>query len=130
MPGYGYAQRSKTLQEAWIEVISEYLRSRSGDVLRCTVVLVDARRGIADLDSEVMDMLDAVGVPYLVVLTKVDEVTKVELENVVGLAREELNPRGACFPVLSAASGGTGEGIAALKTALVMAGRLHTAIRE
>ena len=56
----------------WRFLINDYLRGRQ--VLKRTLVLVDARHGLKDVDREVMTMLDQAAVSYNVVLTKADKI--------------------------------------------------------
>ena len=48
--------------------------------LRRVVLLIDARRGILDVDREVMALLDTAAVSYVVVLTKIDTLKPAERE--------------------------------------------------
>lgn len=43
VPGYGFAKRSKLIQEEWIDRIATYLQERPARVLRMSLLLVDAR---------------------------------------------------------------------------------------
>ena len=71
LPGYGYAKASKTLAAEWQTLIFAYLRGRA--TLRRVVLLIDARRGVMDIDRAVMELLDSAAVSYGLVLTKTDE---------------------------------------------------------
>src|SRR5215813_12258221 len=77
MPGYGYAAAPKVKVAAWTALIHAYLRGRAN--LKRVYVLVDARRGLAAADSEVLETLDGAAVSYQMVLTKADEVKPGEL---------------------------------------------------
>jgi GTP-binding protein EngB required for normal cell division len=46
MPGYGYAQRSQSLQSHWVNLMGEYLEHRPRTVLKRVVQLVDARLAV------------------------------------------------------------------------------------
>src|SRR6201992_2499730 len=72
LPGYGFAQVSKSEAEAWQEMIFAYLRGRAP--LRRALVLVDARRGPKDSDRQVLELLNQAAVSTLLVLTKFDEI--------------------------------------------------------
>ena len=72
MPGYGYAEAPKTVVEGWKRVVFDYLRGRQS--LKRVLLLIDSRRGIGDVDTEVMRMLDTAAVSYQIVLTKADKV--------------------------------------------------------
>jgi GTP-binding protein len=74
LPGYGYAQRSKQERKGWGPMIEGYLRQRAGIVL--AIVIVDVRRGIEDEDAMLLEFLDSLGHPSLVVATKLDKLPK------------------------------------------------------
>jgi GTP-binding protein len=78
LPGYGYAKRSKTERKQWAELIEAYLRDR--EVLRAVLVLVDARRGVAEEDVQLLDFVATrkklIAAQTIVVATKIDKVKK------------------------------------------------------
>ena len=86
LPGYGYAKASKTLATEWQTLIFAYLSGRA--TLSRVVLLIDARRGVMDIDRAVMELLDRAAVSYGLVLTKTDELEPAErAEAVAGAAR-------------------------------------------
>ncbi len=98
LPGYGYASASKTKIHAWGKMIDKYLCDRSS--LRRVLLLIDARRGLKDVDRETMKMLDTAGVPYTIVLTKIDKVKKLEREKTIASIEEELKAHPAAMPTI------------------------------
>jgi GTP-binding protein len=83
LPGYGYAKLSKAEKSTWGKMLEGYLRSRA--TLRGVVLLVDARRGLEEDDTQLLDfMRDARGpetaspslpeVARIIVATKLDKV--------------------------------------------------------
>jgi GTP-binding protein len=76
LPGYGYAKRSKGERKSWGPMIEGFLEQR--EALRGVVLIVDARRGMEDMDAQLHDYLDHIGRPVLVVATKIDKLTKAE----------------------------------------------------
>jgi GTP-binding protein len=76
LPGYGYAQRSKQERKAWGPMIESYLRQRAGIAL--AVVIVDVRRGVAEEDEQLLEFLDSLGHPNVVVATKLDKLPKAQ----------------------------------------------------
>ena len=74
LPGYGYAQISKERKEEWRPLIEGYL-SRS-PALRGVVQLLDVRREPSRDDLQMLDFLADLGVPTIVVVTKVDKLTR------------------------------------------------------
>jgi GTP-binding protein len=109
LPGYGYAKASRTLQQDWQNLIFAYLRGRAN--LARTLLLIDARRGIMPPDRDAMDLLDQAAVSYAGVLTKLDELTDTEREQVRTACAEELARRTAAFPELFATSARKSEGL-------------------
>mgnify|MGYP003307120188 FL=1 len=77
LPGYGYARVSKTQVARWTKTMKLFLRGRAP--LRRICMLIDARRGLKDLDREMMDLMDSSAVVYQLVLTKVDKTSQDEL---------------------------------------------------
>jgi GTP-binding protein len=71
LPGYGYAQRSKAERKSWGPLIEGFLRQRPG--LRGAVVILDIRRGAREEDLQLLEFLRSVGVPPIVVATKIDK---------------------------------------------------------
>ena len=119
MPGYGFAEAPKDMVKRWRFLINDYLRGRQ--VLKRTLVLVDARHGLKDVDREVMTMLDKAAVSYNVVLTKADKIKASALDATRDAARLEAAKHPASHPALFATSSETGAGIAELRTAILEA---------
>ncbi len=117
LPGFGYAQVSKTQVAAWTKLIRAYLRGRPS--LRRVFLLVDSRRGLMDTDTEIMDLLDGAAVNYQIILTKVDKVPKAEVEKTATAVSAKLKKRGAAHPVVLQTSSEKGWGIAELRAAIV-----------
>lgn len=113
LPGYGFAQVSKTQARAWQNLIFSYLRGRT--TLKRVVLLIDARRGVMPVDSEAMTILDEAAVSYLPVMTKIDKLVASERELAVSRCRESLARHVAAFPDLIATSSATGEGLESLR---------------
>lgn len=70
LPGYGFAQRSKSERLSWGPMIEGFLTHRVG--LRGVVILVDVRRGLEDEEHELLEFLAHVKQRALVVATKTD----------------------------------------------------------
>jgi GTP-binding protein len=119
MPGYGFAKAPKDLARKWRWLINDYLRGRQ--VLKRTLLLIDSRRGIADVDREVMKMLDEAAVSYRLVLTKADKVKAGELAEVAARTGEEARRHAAAHPGIIATSSEKGLGMDALRAAVLEA---------
>jgi GTP-binding protein len=119
MPGYGFAKAPKDVVKKWRFLINDYLRGRA--VLKRTLVLVDSRHGIKDVDREVMKMLDEAAVSYQLVLTKADKVKASELDEVTRRTIEEARRHVAAYPEIIATSSETGLGMDRLREEVVRA---------
>jgi len=117
MPGYGFAKAPIKVVDKWKQLVRDYLRGRQ--VLNRTLVLVDARHGLKEVDREMMRMLDESAASYRIVLTKADKVKASELEATAAKVAEEARKHPAAFPVLHITSSEKGMGIAELRAAVL-----------
>jgi len=76
LPGYGYARISKERRAEWKPLIESYLKS--SPQLRGIVHLLDVRHDPTNDDRQMLDFLGELGVPTIVVLTKIDKLTATE----------------------------------------------------
>lgn len=77
LPGYGYACLSKDGREKLKKMIEDYTLERKE--LVCLFVLVDARHNPQKIDLEFIEWLGEEGVPFALVFTKADKLTKGKL---------------------------------------------------
>ena len=117
MPGYGYAKAPLKVVEQWKKLIKTYLRGRQ--VLQRTLMLVDARHGLKDVDREMMTMLDEAAVSYRIVLTKADKIKASALDAVTAQVAEEAAKHVAAFPEMHVTSSEKGMGIEELRAAVL-----------
>ena len=117
MPGYGFAKAPLKVVEAWRRLIRDFLRGRV--VLKRTLVLIDSRHGVKDVDREMMKMLDEAAVGYRLVLTKADKIKASELEAVLAATQAEARKHPAAFPVVHVTSSEKGMGIEELRAAVL-----------
>jgi len=117
MPGYGYASAPKAKVASWTALIHKFLQGRS--TLARVYVLIDARHGIKDVDSDVLQTLDKSAVSYQVVLTKVDQIKPAELEARTAATASALSKHPAAFPGVLATSSRTGAGMPELRAAMI-----------
>ncbi|QCX37581.1 YihA family ribosome biogenesis GTP-binding protein [Aureibaculum algae] len=71
LPGYGYAQVSKSKRKVFQEFITEYFLKR--EQLVCTFLLVDSRHEPQKVDLEFMRFLGEHEIPFMLVFTKSDK---------------------------------------------------------
>ncbi len=74
LPGYGYARVSKGERMKWGQMIDEYLNNR--DNLRGIVQILDIRHEPTELDQKMFNWIKTVGIPFLLVATKCDKISK------------------------------------------------------
>jgi GTP-binding protein len=113
LPGFGYAKAPGPIREGWKRLVEWYLGRHEG--LLGVVHLVDGRHSPFQVDRELMQYLAELGLPALVVLTKMDRVAKSKREKTMDTAAEEL---GLDPEQLLAFSSKTGEGRESLLSAL------------
>jgi GTP-binding protein len=74
LPGYGFARVPLEIQKGWKALVEGYLAREDGP--RAVLLLLDIRRDPGAEDRQMLEFLAHVGLPTLVVLTKVDKLTK------------------------------------------------------
>ena len=88
LPGYGYARRGKEGREAIRNIIENYILYR--DTLTSLFVLVDSRHEPQKIDLEFMEWLGENGVPFSIIFTKTDKLSKKQLNENVRAYQEKL----------------------------------------
>ena len=117
MPGYGFAKAPKDLVRKWRFLVNDYLRGRQ--VLKRTLLLIDSRHGIKDVDQEIMKMLDEAAVSYRIVMTKADKVKASDLAATCERVVAEIRKRPAAHPDIVVTSSEKGMGIPELRAAVI-----------
>jgi GTP-binding protein len=74
LPGYGFARVAPGTRERWRRLIEAYITQRRS--LAGVMVTVDIRRGITDLDDELLRWLRALELPAALLLTKADKLSR------------------------------------------------------
>ncbi len=88
LPGYGYARASKSVREKFSKIITSYVtRARKMHFL---FVLVDSRLEPQRIDLEFIEMLGENGIPFGVVFTKSDKLSKSQLASSVAKYKSTL----------------------------------------
>jgi len=88
LPGYGFAQASKSTQSEWQALIGGYLQNSKSLKLVC--VLVDVRHEPSALDVEMVHYLYTYGIPFCIITTKQDKVGKSELHKNIQIIANTL----------------------------------------
>jgi GTP-binding protein len=78
LPGYGYARTSKINRRKWEIMIQGYLSRR--EQLVCTFVLIDSNIPPQTIDIEFINWMGETGLPFVLVYTKTDRLSKPVLE--------------------------------------------------
>jgi len=89
LPGYGYAQVSKDKKAEWAEFIKQYIIERKN--LMCLMVLVDSRIPMQKIDLEFMNWLGDNGIPFVIVFTKIDKLTKTKFKDNIESYKAEMS---------------------------------------
>ena len=90
LPGYGYAKRSKDSQRIWSSLTEDFfVKNPSIDALKLVIQLIDIRTGPTDDDIMMINFLIDNGVPFVVVATKADKLSKSELRRQLDRFEEE-----------------------------------------
>lgn len=76
LPGYGFAKRSKKVQDDIQNMISTYILHR--EQLVNVFLLIDVRHDPQKIDREFMDWLGENGIPFSIVFTKADKLGPVK----------------------------------------------------
>ena len=76
LPGYGYAKRSKTVQDRLDQMIRSYILMRQQ--LVNVLVLIDIRLEQQKIDREFIDWLGESSIPFSIVFTKADKLGPVK----------------------------------------------------
>ncbi|MDZ7331786.1 MAG: ribosome biogenesis GTP-binding protein YihA/YsxC [candidate division KSB1 bacterium] len=74
LPGYGYAKVSQQERKTWRQLIESYVTQSR--FLIGMILIVDSRHGITDLDREMINWLAQLGVPTLLIATKIDKLSR------------------------------------------------------
>lgn len=88
LPGYGYAKVSKTKRRAWMGFTKDYLVNREN--LYCVFVLIDARHEPLSNDLEFVYNLGINQVPFALIFTKIDKISRKKLDEHVTAFKEKF----------------------------------------
>lgn len=88
LPGYGYAKVSKSTKETFQKFITDYFESR--EQLVSAFVLIDIRHEAQKIDLEFINYLGEIEVPFGIVFTKADKISRGKVEQHVAAYRKAL----------------------------------------
>lgn len=79
LPGYGFAKRPEADKRKWSALTDGYFTAnRNIDRLRAVVQLVDSRIGPTKDDLMMINYMNDMGIPYIIVASKTDKLNKTE----------------------------------------------------
>jgi len=102
LPGYGYANVPLSVRKKWLPLIEGYLKDRS--TLRLVIIIGDIRREPQEEEMLYAAWLNQHGIPLMIVLTKIDKVTKQRQIKSLKLWKTRLGIEGEII-LFSAATG-------------------------
>ena len=88
LPGYGYAKTPLAVKDHWNRLLSAYLQER--DQLKGLVLMIDIRRGLTDLDIQMIQWFVPLARPIHILLTKCDKLTNNERNKTLFAVRKQL----------------------------------------
>ena len=89
LPGYGFAKVSEDEKFRWGNLMEEYFTDERNIPL--SIQLVDMRHPPSELDISMMQMMQDMGMNFIVVMTKSDKLNKTEYNNRMDNIRKELD---------------------------------------
>lgn len=108
LPGYGYAQRSRESREEIYRIIQQYIAER--EQLTSLFVLVDIRIKPQKIDLEFINWLGENGVPFSIIFTKADKVSKTAAARAMEEYKTELLKTWEVVPQFFCTSSAKGTG--------------------
>lgn len=109
LPGYGYAQISKTEREKFMPMIKKYLATREN--LMNTFVLIDIRHEPLRNDLDFMMWMGEKGLPFSIVFTKADKLGQGKAAKAIAKYKNELKKQWEDFPPMFVTSSETKKGV-------------------
>ncbi len=88
LPGYGYARVSQNKKNRFSLIIESYVLKR--EELHLLFVLVDSRHAPQKIDVDFMNFLGESGIPFMIIFTKCDKLSKTQLANNIETYKTEI----------------------------------------
>ncbi|WP_238480263.1 ribosome biogenesis GTP-binding protein YihA/YsxC [Mangrovibacterium lignilyticum] len=108
LPGYGYAKVSKSHRNKFQAYITDYIINRPN--LYCLFVLIDARHEAQKIDMEFIEWLGEKQIPFVLVFTKSDKLSKNQVSSNVANYKKHLKKSWEELPPILLSSAETGLG--------------------
>lgn len=91
LPGYGYAKTSKQTRGRIHKMITDYVVKRPQ--MACLFVLIDSRHEPQAIDLDFIDFLGESEVPFALVFTKTDKISRLKLDSTLDAYKKALSER-------------------------------------
>lgn len=88
LPGYGYAQVSKSTKKVFQKFITAYFEKRKQMI--CAFVLIDSRHKPQPIDMEFMQWLGENNIPFCIIFTKADKLKDKVLDKNIENYKNEM----------------------------------------
>jgi len=88
LPGYGFAQVSRSKRGQWSSMIDRYILEREN--LLCTFLLLDIRHPRMENDRAFMNFLGKNHIPFCILFTKSDKLKPAELQKALETYKEDV----------------------------------------
>lgn len=88
LPGYGYAQRGREGRDNIRRIIEDYILEREN--MTALFVLIDSRHEPQKIDLEFMEWLGENNIPFSIVFTKLDKLSKSKQNENIGRYKNSL----------------------------------------
>lgn len=88
-PGYGFAKIAKSKKKVWDELADGYFSSKRNILF--SVLVLDARRGLKDLDFKMIEYLVFKKIYFIVLINKIDKLKKSQLNELLAKTEKELS---------------------------------------
>ncbi|MBQ3209727.1 MAG: YihA family ribosome biogenesis GTP-binding protein [Alistipes sp.] len=108
LPGYGYARTSKSTRGGFAKIITDYVFKC--EKMHFLFVLVDSRLEPQKIDLEFIEQLGMNGVPFGIIFTKADKLSKTQLQRSVTAYQKSLAEQWEELPPMFTSSSEKGTG--------------------
>ncbi|HRS53290.1 MAG TPA: ribosome biogenesis GTP-binding protein YihA/YsxC [Bacteroidales bacterium] len=108
LPGLGYASTSKLNRKFFQNIVTEYLLKRKN--LMSIFMLVDSRIPPQNIDLEIINQMGANNIPFVIIFTKTDALTKNSLNINLANFEKKLKEQWEKLPLIICSSAKTKKG--------------------
>ena len=91
LPGYGFAKVGRSQKNVWSKLMEDYLKLSTS--IKMVFVLLDVRHEPSQLDKMMISYLFSQGLPFSVIATKTDKLSKSSVQKNLALIEKSLNIR-------------------------------------